>query len=278
MTQSLPVCCRARSFELLRQQLPSMDSSDSLLAAASAVAMHALEGVDLGEIDAKIQDYVDQTRSRVRGHQPQALLAHLHQLLFEEQGFEGNTTDYQNPVNSYLPVVLETHRGLPITLSLVYKLIADRLGLQAVGIGLPGHFLAGVCADGRMMLVDPFHRGREVSPAEAHALMERALDKEMDWSDELLAPVTHRQWLTRIIQNLLSAFSSAGQYRDVAAMLELEMLLWPGERGLQRDLALVLARCGLSAPACTWLNSYLSGNPDDPQTEDLKQLLDVLGG
>jgi regulator of sirC expression with transglutaminase-like and TPR domain len=66
------------------------------------------------------------------------------------------------------------------------------------------------------------------------------------------------------------------QYADVAAVLEMEMLLWPKQGHLQRDLALVLARIGMARPASMWLDSYLRNNPDDPQKTDLKQLLDVL--
>jgi hypothetical protein len=62
----------------------------------------------------------------------------------------------------------------------------------------------------------------------------------------------------------------------MAAVLEMEMLLWPGQGHLQRDLALVLARIGMARPASVWLNEYLKNNPDDPQKTDLKQLLDVL--
>jgi hypothetical protein len=62
----------------------------------------------------------------------------------------------------------------------------------------------------------------------------------------------------------------------VAAVLEMEMLLWPAQGHLQRDLALVLARIGLSRPASIWLDTYLKNNPQDPQKADLKQLLDVL--
>src|SRR5206468_6452152 len=103
-------------------------------------------------------------RSRVRGGQPQALLVHLHEYLFTELGFAGNIEDYYNPYNSYLPSVLATKRGLPITLSLVYKIVAERLGLRAWGVGLPGHFLIGVeCEPGNKMLVDTFASGRIIT-------------------------------------------------------------------------------------------------------------------
>ena len=63
-----------------------------------------------------------------------AVLAHLHEVLFDEEGFAGNVDDYYNVANSYLPVVLETRRGIPISLTLLYKLVAERLGLPVQGV------------------------------------------------------------------------------------------------------------------------------------------------
>jgi regulator of sirC expression with transglutaminase-like and TPR domain len=218
----------------------------------------------------------DTVRSRVRGTQPQALLAHLHQVLFEEEGFIGNNDDYYNPLNSYLPAVLENKRGLPITLCLIYKLVADRLGLNTWGVGLPGHFLIGMDSGESLMLVDCFSTGRIITKDEAHEQLLAQFGEEIEWSDELLRPVSNRQWLTRMLQNLLNLFGTEDRYADVGAMLEMEMLLWPEQQHLQRDLGLVLARCGLAKPACAWLDRYLQSNPDDPQMLELKQLRDVL--
>ena len=61
----------------------------------------------------------------------------------------------------------KSKKGLPITLSLIYKIVADRLGLRAWGVGLPGHFLVGVESDGAKMLVDPFAGGRMLTADEA---------------------------------------------------------------------------------------------------------------
>ncbi len=212
----------------------------------------------------------------MRGTQPQALLAHLHQVLFEEEGFIGNNDDYYNPLNSYLPAVLENKRGLPITLCLIYKLVADRLGLNTWGVGLPGHFLIGMDSGESLMLVDCFSTGRIITKDEAHEQLLAQFGEEIEWSDELLRPVSNRQWLTRMLQNLLNLFGTEDRYADVGAMLEMEMLLWPEQQHLQRDLGLVLARCGLAKPACAWLDRYLQSNPDDPQMLELKQLRDVL--
>ncbi len=118
MNPSLPMCCSPEAFKLLGRQAKVIDSPDALLHGAIAIAMHQLDDVDPSAIDATLQGYVDSIRSRVRGAQPQALMAHLHEFLFEEQGFAGNTEDYYGPANSYLPAALQTKRGLPITLSL----------------------------------------------------------------------------------------------------------------------------------------------------------------
>lgn len=276
MKLKLPLCCSPRAFQVLTQQIPALSSMDALIHAAVAVSMHQLDDADPTAVDATLQKYADTIRSRVRGRQPQAMLAHLHEFLFDEQGFIGNAAEYYAAANSYLPAVLETKRGLPITLSLIYVAVAQKLGLKAYGVALPGHFLTGLDIGQDRMLIDPFAGGKLVSIDEAHTRLKELFGPEVEWSEELLQPASHVHWLTRLLQNLLNVFSSTNHYADVAAMLEMEMTLWPEQHQLQRDLALVLARCGLSEPASIWLNTYLKSNPDDPQRVQLIQLLDVL--
>jgi len=273
----LPQCCSPEAFKLLQRQVETIKSSDSLLNGAIAIAMHQMPDVNPQKIDRRLQSYVDAVRKRVRGQQVQAILAHLHEVLFDEGGLCGNTEDYYNPINSYLPAVLTTKRGLPITLSLIYKIVAERLGLRTWGVGLPGHFLVAVEErPGQILLIDAFSGGRILNREEAHARLQELFGEEMEWTDDMIRPATNRHWLTRILQNLLHIFGSNKQYADVAAILEMEMILWPKQGHLQRDLALVLARIGMSRPASVWLDTYLRNNPDDPQKTDLKQLLDVL--
>jgi regulator of sirC expression with transglutaminase-like and TPR domain len=276
MNPRLPLCCSPQAFRHLAEQIPSISSPDALLQAAVAVSMHQNPTLDPHEVDEKLQSYADTIRSRVKGDQPQALLAHLHEFLFEEEKFAGNTLDYYNPANSYPHSVLETKLGLPISLCLIYKSVAERIGLRTWGVGLPGHFLVGMELEGSTLLIDPFAAGRLLTPQEAHDRMREIFGSDAEWSDDLLQPASNRHWLTRMLQNLLNIFGSTGHYDDVAAMLELEILLWPEQPRLQRDLALVLARLGMAQSASVWLNRYLEGNPDDPQSHDLRQLLDVL--
>ena len=277
MTPNLPLCCSSRAYTLLARQLPAISSPDALLNGAVAISLHQIEDADAAAVDATIQHYADTVRVRVRGRQQQATLAHLHDFLFDEMGFTGNSDDYYNPLNSYLPAVLQTRKGLPITLSLLYKLVAERVGLRAWGVGLPGHFLAAVDVDGQPILVDAFAGGRILTIDEAHDRLKEMFGDEVEWTPDMLRPATNRHWLTRMLQNLLNVFGTTNHYADVAAVLEMEMLLWPEQTHLQRDLGLVLARCGLSRPASIWIDRYLQTNPNDPQKPQLVELLHVLG-
>ena len=273
----LPQCCSPEAFKLLARQAETIKSSDALLNGAIAIAMHDMPDASPQRVDRTLQHYVDLVRKQTRSQQPQAILAHLHDVLFTHAGFLGNTDDYYNPTNSYLPAVLATKRGLPITLSLIYKIIAERLGLRTWGVGLPGHFLVAVEEQPqKVLLIDPFGGGRALSRDEAQDRLRELFGQEMELTDDMLQPASNRHWLTRILQNVLHIFGTNNQYADVAAILEMEMLLWPKQGHLQRDLALVLARIGMAQPASVWLNAYLRANPDDPQKTDLQQLLDVL--
>ncbi len=276
MSLALPICANPRAFRLLQRQLNHLESTDALLNGAIAVSMHELEQVNAKQIDRTLQDYADTIRSRFRGTQPQAVVAHLHQFLFDELKLVGDTETYYSPANSYLPHVLQSRRGLPISLTLIYKVVAERVGIPCWGVALPGHFLAGVDVDGAPMLIDAFAGGRMLTSEEAQDRVIEMFGDDGGLSDQLSRPASVRHWLTRMLQNLLNLFGSQQRYHDVAAMLEMEMLLWPRQDRLQRDLALVLARIGMSRPASIWLESYLTNHPDDPQEKDLKQLLDVL--
>jgi hypothetical protein len=79
--------------------------------------------------------------------------------LFHENGFRGNVEHYTDPLNSFLPLVLERHKGIPISLCLVYLLVAQRLGLDLEPVGIPGHFLVGCYHEDAPLFIDPFEQG-----------------------------------------------------------------------------------------------------------------------
>jgi serine protease Do len=133
-------------------------------------------------------------------------LARLKAYLFEENGFHGSRRDYDNRANSYLNEVLDDREGLPITLSIVYMELARRIGLNVVGIGLPGHFVAAyVPSEGDQQLIDVFDGASEVSRELAEKRIQAAVDEPAPEDIErFLEPSTKRAIILRMLQNLLS--------------------------------------------------------------------------
>lgn len=120
----------------------------------------------------------------------------LVEFLAEDAGLSGNTEDFYNINNSFLPEVIETRRGIPITLSLIYVLVGRRAGMPLSGVGLPGHFLVRYGQN----FFDPFHEGVRVGLDECRT---RLAAQGLALTASSLQPVAPRQFLVRMLANLL---------------------------------------------------------------------------
>ncbi len=221
-----PSHCRPAAYQLFNEQIAELDRGANLFRAAFAIALHDRPEADLAATETIIENLADTVRKRALSQSPQALLAHLHDVLFEVYGLRGNTADYYNPANSYLPDVLRTRHGIPITLVLVYKRVAELVGIEVHGINTPGHFLAEVETDGETSLtIDPFYQGEALNENEISARIEHSTGRPLAPATPLRPRATHRQWLARMLNNLQAAFATEGRERDVLAMQELHALL-----------------------------------------------------
>lgn len=225
-----PRHCRPRAYYGLAEVRPDLDTTAGLLQAACCVAAHALEPAHCDADDAarRLRAWGARVQERAPSASRRARLAHLHSVLFDEEKFSGNQADYYAPENSFVPSVLETRRGIPISLALVYKVVADGIGLATEGIGAPGHFLLRVRDEDGPLLLDPFHRGRILDREEAFVLMETTLGHEVPREDRFLRPVSHTEWITRILRNLEAIYARRAHPRDAAAMVEMRHLVEAG--------------------------------------------------
>lgn len=225
MTMNTPEHCRPAAFRLFAEQIPVLDTTEGLLHAAVAISMHGLDDIDPADIQRQLESMADQISSRVHGTQPQGLLAHLHHYLFEVKGFRGNTTEYYTADNSYLPRVLVSRCGIPITLCLIYKVVAEQIGFRVEGVNAPGHFLARVFTGDDTLIVDPFFMGSVLTQSESFDRVEQVTGRAVPRSGQYLAAATHSQWLSRMLGNLQHVFATQERHADLAAMSELQSLL-----------------------------------------------------
>ncbi|MBI5624393.1 MAG: hypothetical protein HY924_11500 [Elusimicrobia bacterium] len=128
--------------------------------------------------------------------------------LFQDLGFAGNEEDYYDPDNSFLHRVIESRRGIPVTLSVLYLLLGVRLGLPVHGVGTPGHFLVGFTETrGSTFFIDPFHRGKLMNSQDVRRMLTRT---GYDFRPEFLTPVSARETIVRMMRNLIAVYHKTG--------------------------------------------------------------------
>ena len=134
----------------------------------------------------------------------ESIVATINAFLFEQHEFAGNEENYYDPDNSYLNRVIDRRTGNPISLCLLYLVLARRLKLPIVGIGMPGHFLCRFQSSKEELFIDAFNQGKLLTKADCVKYLVQTRD---GFKETYLAPVTPRKMLLRICSNLHQIYS-----------------------------------------------------------------------
>ena len=134
---------------------------------------------------------------------PRQTCSVLNRVLFHEYGFRGSGKNFENPDNSFLHRVLDRRQGLPITLSVLYLLVARRIGLELDPIGLPGRFMVGCFAEERPFYIDAWSGGKILELEQMENFLEHS---SIEDSGSALLPVTVAETLCRGCRNLVYHF------------------------------------------------------------------------
>ena len=203
---------------------------------------------------------------------------HLAEYLFSDVGFGGNPQAYDDPRNSYLNEVLDRRLGIPISLSVIYVDIAQRLGIPAYGIGLPGHFIVGIHGREAEVWLDPFHGGRRVDLADCAELIHLAVGYEGPLEASWFAPLPAREVLARMLNNLRTAYVRRSAWGEAAHVIRLLRQTQPEVAEHVRDLGLVYYQQRRLSQAAHYLDVYLQRAPAAADAhvirDGMKDLLD----
>ena len=247
------------------------DASLSLLEAAAAIAQDEYPRLDTQSVLARIDALADRLKRRIPADAvPVQRLRWLNRYFFHELGFTGNVNDYYDARNSYLNAVLETRRGIPITLALLYVELATQIGLTARGVSFPGHFLVKLKMPRGEVVIDPF-TGQSLSREELDELLapyRKRQGLEGDFEVPLglfLQPAPARDVLARMLRNLKEIHRNAEDWPRLLAVLERLVVLLPGDWQERRDRGLANAAIGRTDRAADDLAAYLEHMP---QAED----------
>jgi regulator of sirC expression with transglutaminase-like and TPR domain len=208
-----------------------------------------------------LDDIADGVAPRLRGFSsPRERLDLLLAYLVRELGFRGNEAEYDDPRNSCLHTVMRRRVGLPITLSVLLMEIGRRVGVPIVGVGLPAHFLASA-TDLPGVYIDMFHGGRLLSEFECRTLLRSKTQGAVEFEREMLRPVSTRQVLLRMLQNLKQLYTRRGKLDRALAAADRLLLLAPANPEEHRDRGLLQIQRRAFRAAVDDLNRYLSLAP-----------------
>lgn len=230
--------------------------------------------LDYAAVSAQLDRLADEIRDDIcPSDPPDRLASQLAGAIGGRLGFHGDAEVYATASSSFLNVVLDCRRGLPILLGVVWILLGKRLGVPIVGVGFPGHFMVCLDQPGARIYIDPFHRG---VVREARDLMARLPGRghtDAERARRLLEPTTDRALLIRMLTNLKNFWIDADEHANALGAID-RILLVGGEQAPEvRDRALVLLHLHRPTEAARDLRRYLTIAPAAPDREVVEQLL-----
>jgi len=197
-------------------------------------------------------------------------------ILFERLDFRGNEAEYYDPRNSCLNEVLDRKLGIPITLSVVYIEISRRLRRPVFGIGLPGHFLVQYDDDEYSTFIDPFHGGRLLAADDCRALARDIAGVKLTSDSEILRAVNSQYILTRMLNNLRSAYSRLHAHRKQIMVLDLLVEACPNEAEYYRLRAIAHLHVRELLAARHNFSRYLELSPEAPDRGEIRKQIEAI--
>jgi regulator of sirC expression with transglutaminase-like and TPR domain len=204
------------------------------------------------------------------------VLVAINSVLFDQEHFRGAEKDYYNPCNSFLNDVLERHRGIPITLSLIYMEIGKRLGVQIEGVGLPLHFVVRCRLPDGAIYIDPYDGGRLLSEEECRELVNRMLRGKATFNPRWLEPVSNKQFLMRMLTNLKYIYLSKKDFARALSICDRILLLVPQAPIERRDRGIIHLHLKHHARALLDLKAYVELAPEANDVVEVRRQISAI--
>lgn len=243
---------------------------------ALAISEDEYPGLVTGEYLARIEDLAERVGPRIESADTlEDKVLSLTEFLFDDEKFRGNRPQYYDPRNCYLNDVLDRRTGIPITLSVLAIAVGERAGLNVVGVGLPGHFVAKAIADegGDDVIFDPFHGGRILTPPMCEGLVTAVTGEPFTADADTFDACPAGFIAHRILNNLKGIYLRQPDYVRAARVMERLLQLDPEDPMQRRDLGVTLVHAGRHGRAMPHLKAYLDSQP---MAEDIATVRDFL--
>jgi regulator of sirC expression with transglutaminase-like and TPR domain len=236
--------------------------------AALELARDAYPDIDMRET----LDWIVQRADELSG--PVALarnerdaLGELGRCLAGRHGIRGDAECGDNAESSYLPRVIATRRGIPISISLLYMAVGARVGLELAGVNSPGHFLTRYESCDGPLFVDGYSEGRILSYDQSLAWISDLTDQPHKHVEPLLKSTDPRTIIIRMLRNLKIQHALQKNWDRAWRVQKRLALLNPASFDERRDLAIITLRADRPGRATDLLNECLRNCPEEEREQ-----------
>jgi regulator of sirC expression with transglutaminase-like and TPR domain len=154
----------------------------------------------------------------------------INHVFYNIYGFSGNTTNHQDPQNSYLSQVLETKRGSQTSLAIIYSIIAQKLDVPIYGVNLPQHFILAYMDEtqksnfegGVLFYINAFNKGLIFGRRDVDMFLKQL---NLKHDKQFYEPCSNTDIIKRVLRNLISAYEHLGSEEKVVELNELLEIL-----------------------------------------------------
>ncbi len=154
----------------------------------------------------------------------------LNSVIFGKLKFRSNTKNFHAPGNSMINAVLESRKGNPISLCVVYMLVAQKLNLPVYGVNLPSLFILTYKAKEHQFYINAFNRGLIFAK---HDIDNYIQQLKMQPIDMFYQPCSHQDIIRRVLRNLSASFEKLKDFDKANEVDVLLQILAEGDIGIQ---------------------------------------------
>jgi regulator of sirC expression with transglutaminase-like and TPR domain len=140
-------------------------------------------------------------------------------VLFNKLKFGANTKNFHSPGNSMINIVLESRKGNPITLCVIYMLVAQKLKMPVHGVNLPNLFILTYRDEQHTFYINAFNRGLIFSKQDIENYIN---ELHLVPQKSFYEPCNSLEIVRRALRNLIMSFEKMGEH---AKAEEVKLLL-----------------------------------------------------
>ncbi len=202
-------------------------SDHNLLQAALLAARFQQPNIESERILKEVDIITTHIRMQLSPHLTNlGIIRVINHVLYAVHSFKANRKNLNLPENMFISNLLESRDGNPISLALLYAIIARRLNLPVYGINLPHHFVLAFIKENQeiksckkadvLFYINPFSKGTVFIADEITRYLK---ESDMLQKDVYYLPVDDKTMIHRLFKDMQLSYRKEG-IEDRAAALE----------------------------------------------------------